>query len=131
MKNSSWIGTIGKLNYTCTSLIKRKFRLEVNPNRRQNSFVWRINTWILNEWRGIVSRNLEWNVKSFWCLQEQLFHRRRQFEWLRKHFKTQIRGIFLVLVIMSGPKNSHFSFKKLLWSILHSYICTELVIFFY
>ena len=109
----SWTGRTGNLFYTYTSLIQRKFRIYVKSNRRQNSFVWRINTWISNKWRWIVSRNLEWSFESFWCLKEKLYHRRRKFNWLSKHFKIEVQDIFLILVITNGLQNIFFPLKNL------------------
>ena len=106
---------------TCTSFIRRKFRIYVNPKRRQNGFVWKVDTWISNKLRWIVSRNVECSFESFWCLQEKLYHWRRKFNWLRKHFKIEIRGIFLN-VVDYGPQNFFF----LLWSIFHLVIISQL-----
>ena len=120
----SWTGTTGKLFLTCTSFIRRKFRIYVNPNRRQNGFVWKVDTWISNKLRWIVSRNLECSFESFWCLQEKLYHWRRKFNWLRKHFKIEIQSVFLNLLII--VTKFLFSFKKLRWSIFH-FLCNFLL----
>ena len=43
-----------------------------------------------------------------------------QIEVGEENFKLRNTRHFLVLVIMNGPQYSLFSFKNLLWSILHS-----------
>ena len=67
--------------------------------------------------------------ESFWFLQEKLLYWRRQFNWLRKHFKIEIRSIFLMLFIMAH-KILFFPLKNFFSRFSISYVCTELVIFF-
>ena len=99
----------------------------MNPNRQQNRFVWRINTWISNKWRWKVFKNLECSFESFWCLQEKLYHRRRQFNWLGKTFQNwNTRHLFWIFLIL--VHKIFFFFKKLPQSIFHLVIVFSLIL---